>query len=231
MKTIGMIGGMSWESTLEYYRLLNEGVKSKLGGLHSAKILMYSVDFSEIEELQRTRDWAAATDVMLEIARGLEKAGAELLMICTNTMHRMAEEVQAGIGIPLLHIADAAAAEVRRRGLATVGLLGTRFTMEQDFYRGRLKDKHGIDVIIPSDPDMALVHNVIYNELCLGELRPESKKIFLGIIDKLADEGAEGIVLGCTEIPLLIKQEDTQLSVLNTTELHAAAAVEAALNF
>ena len=231
MKTIGMIGGMSWESTLEYYRLLNEGVKSKLGGLHSAKILMYSVDFSEIEELQRTRDWAAATDVMLEIARGLEKAGAELLMICTNTMHRMAEEVQAGIGIPLLHIADAAAAEVRRRGLATVGLLGTRFTMEQDFYRGRLKDKHGIDVIIPSDPDMALVHNVIYNELCLGELRPESKKIFLGIIDKLADEGAEGIVLGCTEIPLLIKQEDTQLPVLNTTELHAAAAVEAALNF
>ena len=229
MKTIGMIGGMSWESTLEYYRLLNEGVKAELGGLHSAKLLMYSLDFSGIEELQRLQDWERATEVMIGIARRLELGGAELLMICTNTMHKMADEVQAAIGVPLLHIADAAAAEIKHLGLNRVGLLGTRFTMEQDFYKGRLKDKHGIDVMIPSDTDMELVHNVIYNELCLGELKAESKKRFLKIIGRLADEGAEGIVLGCTEIPLLISQEDTELPVLNTTKLHAAAAVKASL--
>lgn len=230
MKTIGMIGGMSWESSLDYYRLMNEGIRTRLGGLHSAKTLMYSVDFEDIEILQHAQDWEKLTAVMVEIAKNLERAGAKLMMICTNTMHKMADEVEASIDIPLIHIADAAAEEIKRRGLKTVGLLGTRFTMEQDFYKGRLKSKHDIDVIIPSDDDMEIVHRVIYGELCLGKLRVESRNKFLDIINRLASKGAEGIVLGCTEIPLLIKQEDTVIPVFNTTQLHAAAAVSAALD-
>ena len=229
MKTIGMIGGMSWESTLEYYRLLNEGAKSRLGGLHSAEVLMYSVDFEEIEVLQHKQDWTALTAVMVDIARRLEAGGAELLMICTNTMHKMADDVQHAIDIPLLHIADAAAEEIKRCNMKKVGLLGTRFTMEQDFYRGRLKRKHGIDVVVPGDDDMDAVHSVIYNELCRGELRSESRRKFIEIMDSLTDSGAEGIILGCTEIPLLVNQNDTDIPLFNTTELHAAAAVGAAL--
>ena len=229
MKTIGMIGGMSWESSLEYYRLINEGVKTRLGGLHSAKTLMYSVDFEPIESLQRSGNWVEQTRILIDIARRLEGAGADLMMICTNTMHKMADDVQSNINIPLLHIADAAAAEIKRQGLGKVGLLGTRFTMEQDFYKGRLADQHGIDVAVPCSDDMNTVHGVIYNELCLGEFRLESKQKFIEIIDRLAEAGAEGIVLGCTEIPLLVKPEDVSLPIFNTTELHAEAAVVAAL--
>ena len=224
-----MIGGMSWESSLEYYRLLNEGVKAALGGLHSAEILMYSVDFEAIEVLQHKQDWKALTQLMVDIARGLESSGAELMMICTNTMHLMADDVQAAIDIPLLHIADAAADEIKRQNLHKAGLLGTRFTMTQDFYKGRLAQKHGIEVVTPDEDDMNTVHSTIYNELCLGELKPESKARFIEIINKLAASGAEGVVLGCTEIPLLIKPEDADLPIFNTTELHAAAAVRAAL--
>ncbi len=193
MKTIGMIGGMSWESSLEYYRLLNTGVKSALGGLHSAKTLMYSVDFEEIEALQHKEDWGELSRQMTEVAIMLENAGADMLMICTNTMHKMADDVQKNIGIPLLHIADAAAEEIKRRGFHTVGLLGTRFTMEQDFYRGRLKDRHGIDVIIPESSEMDIVHSVIYNELCLGELKDKSRDLFRNIISELEKAGAEGL--------------------------------------
>lgn len=229
MRTIGMIGGMSWESSLEYYRLLNEGVKAELGGLHSAEILMYSVDFEAIEVLQHKQDWKALTKLMVDIAQKLEKGGAELMMICTNTMHLMADDVQAAIDIPLMHIADAAADEIKRQNLHKVGLLGTRFTMTQDFYKGRLAQKYGIEVVTPDEDDMNTVHSTIYNELCLGELKPESKARFIEIIKKLAASGAEGVVLGCTEIPLLIKPGDADIPVFNTTELHAAAAVRAAL--
>ena len=229
MRTIGMIGGMSWESSLEYYRLINEGVKTGLGGLHSAECLMYSVDFEPIERLQHQGDWDAQTVILVDIARRLEGAGAELMMICTNTMHKMADDVQERINIPLLHIADAAADEIKRLGMKRVGLLGTRFTMEQDFYKGRLADNHGIDVLIPDSDDMDIVHNIIYNELCLGDFKPESKLRYIEIIKKLAAAGAEGVVLGCTEIPLLIKPEDSPIPVFNTTELHAEAAVKAAL--
>lgn len=225
-----MIGGMSWESSLEYYRLLNEGVKAGLGGLHSAKVLMYSVDFDEIEVLQHRQDWTTLTDRMVEIARNLEQAGAELMMICTNTMHRMADEVQGRINVPLLHIADAAAAGIKQQGLNKVGLLGTRFTMEQDFYKGRLLRNYGIEVVVPNEEDRNRVHSTIYNELCMGELKVESRQKFVEIIDRLAASGAEGIVLGCTEIPLLIGQEDTDVRLFNTTELHAAAAVSAVLS-
>jgi len=224
-----MIGGMSWESSLEYYRLINEGVKTGLGGLHSAECLMYSVDFEPIERLQHQGDWDAQTVILVDIARRLEGAGAELMMICTNTMHKMADDVQERINIPLLHIADAAADEIKRLGMKRVGLLGTRFTMEQDFYKGRLADNHGIDVLIPDSDDMDIVHNIIYNELCLGDFKPESKLRYIEIIKKLAAAGAEGVVLGCTEIPLLIKPEDSPIPVFNTTELHAEAAVKAAL--
>lgn len=229
MKTIGMIGGMSWKSSLEYYRLLNEMVKRELGGLHSAKTLMYSVDFAEIEALQHKDAWKELTKTMIDAARKLEKGGAELLMICTNTMHQMADEVEQSINIPLIHIADAAAGSIRKQKLKKVGLLGTRFTMEQSFYKGRLNDNHGIEVIVPDDEDMDAVHNIIYNELCQGELTVESRTRYLEIIEKLIGGGAQGIVLGCTEIPLLIKQEHVAVPVFDTTVLHAQAAIEAAL--
>jgi len=220
---------MSWESSMEYYRLINEGVKNRLGGFHSAKLIMYSVDFEEIERLQHQGDWEKLTSIMTGAASSLAGAGAELLLICTNTMHKMADETERAAGVPLLHIADAAAAAIKKQGLSKAGLLGTRFTMEQDFYRGRFLDRHGISTIIPDSADMDIVHDIIFNELCLGKVNDSSRKEYVRIINRLAKAGAEGIVLGCTEIPMLISQKDVQLPVFNTTELHAAAAVDASV--
>ena len=229
MKTIGMIAGMSWESSLEYYRLVNEGVKAGLGGLHSAKCVLVSVDFAEIEVLQREGRWDEATQAMIDVARQVQAGGADFLLICTNTMHKMAEEVQANIEIPLLHIADAAAEAIKARGLHKVGLLGTRFTMEENFYRGRLAEKYGLEVLIPNDADRAIVHRVIYEELVLGKIVPASKVEYQRIIANLIQQGAEGIILGCTEIGLLVKDEDSRVPLFDTTSIHAQAAVEMAL--
>jgi len=229
MKTIGMIGGMSWESSLVYYRFINEAVKERLGDLHSAKSLMYSVDFAEIEVLQREGRWQDATRVMIEAARAVEAGGADFLIICTNTMHKMADEVQASITIPLLHIADATAEAIQARGYRRIGLLGTRFTMEQDFYRGQLVEKYGLDVLIPESADREIVHRVIYDELVLGKIEPASKAEYLRIIATLGQAGAEGIILGCTEIGLLVSQADCSLPLFDTTRIHALAAVEYAL--
>jgi aspartate racemase len=229
MKTIGMIGGMSWESSLEYYRIINETVKERLGDLHSAKSLMYSVDFAEIELLQREGRWQEATRTMIEAAQAVEAGGADFLIICTNTMHKMADKVQESIAIPLLHIADATAEVVKAGGLQRIGLLGTRFTMEQDFYRGRLVEKYALDVLVPPEADRKIVHRVIYDELVLGKIEPASKAEYLRIIADLAQAGAEGIILGCTEIGLLVKQQDCSLRLFDTTRIHAMAAVEFAL--
>ena len=229
MKTIGLIGGMSWESSLEYYRIINELVKKKLGEPHSAKSIMYSVDFAEFENLQHQGNWNLLSDKMVKIAQKLEKAGADLVLICTNTMHKMAPEVQASINIPLLHIADAAADEIKKQNIKKIGLLGTNFTMEQDFYKGRLKEKHGIDVVIPEKEERKIIHNVIYKELISGLIKDQSRAKFIKIIKNLKVRGAEGVVLGCTEIPLLIKDKDVDIPVFNTTELHAIKAVEKSL--
>jgi aspartate racemase len=229
MKTIGMIGGMSWESSIEYYRIVNEAVKERLGDLHSAKCLMVSVDFAEIELLQRQDRWEEATQAMIEAARQVEAGGADFLIICTNTMHKMADQVQASLGIPLLHIADATAEAVKSRGLKRVGLLGTRFTMEGDFYRGRLVDKYSLEVLIPGPADREIVHRVIYEELVLGRIEPASKAEYLRIIAGLSAAGAEGIILGCTEIGLLVSQADSRLPLFDTTRIHALAAVQFAL--
>jgi aspartate racemase len=229
MKTIGMIGGMSWESSLEYYRIINEAIKDELGGLHSAKSLMFSVDFAEIEVLQREGRWEEATQAMIEAARHVEAGGADFLMICTNTMHKMADEVQSSIGIPLLHIADATAEAVKAQGLHKVGLLGTKFTMEEDFYRGRLVERHGLQVLIPHAEDRNIVHCVIYDELVLGRIEKKSKERYLKIIENLVRDGAEGIVLGCTEIGLLVKDKDSRVPLFDTTRIHALAAVKFAL--
>ena len=229
MKTIGLIGGMSWESSLEYYRIINETVKEKLGGLHSAKSLMYSVDFEEIETLQHQGKWDEATKLMIDAAQRLERAGADFVIICTNTMHKMADDVQKAIKTPLLHIADVTAKKVKERGLGKVGLLGTRFTMEQDFYKGRLKT-HGIDVVIPDEAHRQTVHDIIYNELCLGEIKEKSKAEFREVIEGLVSKGAEGIILGCTEIPLIVKQKEYDIPLFDTTRIHAVAAVEYAIN-
>lgn len=229
MKTIGLIGGMSWESSLEYYRILNETVKERLGGLHSAKCIMYSVEFAEIEMLQHAGRWDEAAQKMVEAGQSLERAGADFLVLCTNTMHKLAPELEAGVSIPLLHIADATAEAIKTAGISRVGLLGTRFTMEQAFYRQRLEEKHRLQVFIPDDADRELVHNVIYGELCLGVVKPESRRGFVAIIDKLVASGAQGIILGCTEIESLIRQEDTTMPVFPTTRIHATAAVDYAL--
>lgn len=229
MKTIGLIGGMSWESSLEYYRIINEMTKQKLGGFHSAKSVLYSVDFEEIERLQHRGRWDELTQVMVRAAQSLERAGAELIVICTNTMHKMADDVQASIGIPLLHIADATANQITLQNLHTVGLLGTKFTMEQDFYKGRLSEKFGLKVLIPSDDEREIVHSVIYNELCLGEVKESSRAEYIRIINNLATRGAQGIILGCTEIPLLVKQRDVSVPIFDTTTIHAKHAVEMAL--
>ncbi|MBN1148064.1 MAG: aspartate/glutamate racemase family protein [Anaerolineales bacterium] len=229
MKTIGMIGGMSWESSIEYYRIVNQATRERLGVLHSAKSVMVSVDFAEIEALQRQGDWDQATQMMIAAARQVEQGGADFMIICTNTMHRMAEAVQASIGIPLLHIADATAAKIKAEGLQTIGLLGTRFTMEQDFYRGRLVERHSLQVLIPSEAQRQVVHRVIYDELVQGQVNPASKAQYIEIIAELAERGAQGIILGCTEIGLLVKQADCSTPLFDTTYIHAVAAVEYAL--
>ena len=229
MKTIGLIGGMSWESSIEYYRIINETVKARLGGLHSARSIMYSVDFAEIEALQHQGRWDKATEMMIDAARRVERGGADFVIICTNTMHRMADQVQAQIRIPLLHIADATAASIRARGMKRIGLLGTRFTMEEEFYKGRLVDKHGLDVIIPADAEREIVHRVIYDELVLGQIRPASQEQYVRIMARLAAQGAEGIILGCTEIGLLVGDQDSPVPLFDTTRIHAVAAVEYAL--
>jgi aspartate racemase len=229
MKTIGLLGGMSWESSLEYYRIINEAVKARLGGLHSAKSIMYSFDFAEIEALQRQGDWQTATERMIEAAQSIERGGADFLLICANTMHKMADEVQACISIPLLHIADPTAEAIRAQGLRRVGLLGTRFTMEEPFYRGRLLSGHGLEVIVPGEAERETVHRVIYDELCQGIIRPESRDAYNSVIQSLAEQGAEAVILGCTEIGLLVRQEDSPVPLFDTTRLHAEAAVAYAL--
>ena len=229
MKTIGLIGGMSWESSLEYYKIINEATKKKLGGLHSAKSLMFSFDFHEIEELQNKGDWQSATEMMIKAAGDLEKGGAEMLLICTNTMHKMADEVAASVSIPLLHIADTTAQVIRAQGLKNVALLDTKFTMKEDFYKGRLEERYGIAVVVPDETDRQIIHDIIYSELCLGEIKETSRQSYLSIIKKLEAAGAEGVILGCTEIPLLVKQADVDIPVFDTTRIHAEAAVEFAL--
>jgi aspartate racemase len=229
MKTIGMIGGMSWESSAEYYKLVNEEIHQTLGGVHSAKSVMVSVDFAEVETLQKSGRWDEATQMMVAAARQVEAAGADFLLICTNTMHKMADEVQAAVHIPLLHIADAAAEAALAQGIHTVGLLGTRFTMQGDFYKRRLADKFGLKVYTPVADDQDIVHNIIYDELVVGKILPNSKAAYQKIILKLAEQGAEGIILGCTEIGLLVQQSDCSLPLFDTTLLHAHAAVQYAL--
>ena len=224
-----MIGGMSWESSLEYYRIMNQAVKEKLGGFHSAQCLLYSVDFNNVEKLQHQGDWESLTRLMIEAAQRVKNAGADFLIICTNTMHKMADAVQSAVQIPLLHIADVAAEAVKANRQNRVGLLGTKFTMEQDFYKGRLKDVHGIDVLIPGDEERQAVHDILYNELCLGEIRELSREKFQSIIHNLVERGAQGVVLGCTEIPLIVRQEDYDIPLYDTTSLHATAAVDFAL--
>jgi aspartate racemase len=228
MKRIGLLGGMSWESSAEYYRLVNELVRDRLGGLHSADCVLRSVDFAEIEELQVAGRWDEAGALLAECARELEAAGAEVLVLCTNTMHKVADAIEHASAIPLLHLADATAAAARSAGLARVGLLGTRFTMEQDFYRDRLAS-HGLEVVVPDAADRGLVHRVIYEELCLGIVRDDSRAAYVGVIERLVDAGCEGVILGCTEIELLIDQADSPVPVLATTRLHAEAAVDWAL--
>jgi len=229
MKTIGLIGGMSWESTVPYYRQVNEGIKARLGGLHSARVVLYSVDFHEVEQLQHAGDWAAAGDMMADAARRVQAAGADLLVLCTNTMHKVAPQIEAAVSIPLLHIADATGAAITAAGHRTVGLLGTRFTMEQDFYRQRLQQAHGLQVIVPEADDRTVVHDVIYEELCRGVIRDDARAAYRRIMDDLVACGADAIILGCTEIGLLVGSQDARVPLFDTTALHASAAVEAAL--
>lgn len=226
---MGMIGGMSWESSLEYYRIVNETMKNRLGGFHSAKCLLYSVDFAEVEKLQHLGHWDELTRLMVDAARKLEIAGADFLIICTNTMHLMADEVRSNVRVPILHIVDVTAEAILADGLKRVGLLGTKFTMEQEFYKGRLRDKHGLDVLIPGDEERQVVHDILYSELCLGEIKERSKDKFKSIIQDLVGEGAQGVILGCTEIPLIVSQDDYDIPVYDTTALHAKAAVDFAL--
>ena len=230
MKTVGLLGGMSWESSVGYYRAINEGVKKALGGLHSAKIAMYSVDFEPIEKLQNSGDWVGAAEILSQAAMNIQLAGADFLLICTNTMHKVAPQIEASINIPLLHIADATAEVLVKSGISTVGLLGTAFTMEQDFYKGRLEDNHGLTVLIPSQEDIKIIHDVIYKELCLGVLNQASKSEYLRIIKQLASQGAEAVILGCTEIGMLISQSDTDVKLFDTTYIHAQKAVELAID-
>lgn len=229
MKTIGLIGGLSWESSIEYYRIINEEINKRLQGLHCAKSVMYSFDFEEIVSLQHQGRWDEATALMVEAARCVERGSADLLLICTNTMHKMADQVQSCINIPLLHIADVTAEKILAQGLKTVGLLGTAFTMEQDFYTGRLARRYGLEVLVPDEEERKIVHDVIYKELCVGVIHESSKEAYKQIIASLVARGAEAIILGCTEIMLLLKQEDSPVPLFDTTTLHAQAAVAYAL--
>ena len=229
MKAIGLIGGMSWESSSEYYRIINEEVKQRLGGFHSAKCILFSVDFEEIEICQRNGEWAKTAQILTDATRSLEAAGADFIVLCTNTMHKVAEEIQTGIGIPFLHIADITAQQVLSNGIKTIGLLGTRYTMEQDFYKSRLETQ-GIRVLIPNESDREIVNNVIYNELCLGQIMAESRSRYKRIIADLIEKGADGIILGCTEIGLLVKPEDSKVPLFDTTLIHALGAVNYALD-
>jgi len=229
VKVIGLIGGMSWESTVPYYREINQTIKERLGGLHSGRIILYSVDFHDIERLQQSGDWAAAGLMLAGVAQAVEKAGADILVLCTNTMHRVAPAVEAAVTIPLLHIADATAAEIRAAGVSTVGLLGTRFTMEQGFYKNRLDQDFGLKVLIPGDPDREIVHRIIYDELCLGRIIDESRMQYRRIMADLVKQGAEAIILGCTEITLLVGPTDATVPLFDTTCIHARKAAEWAL--
>jgi aspartate racemase len=230
MKTIGLIGGMSWESSVDYYRIINEETRNILGGSHSSKCLMYSFDFHEIEELQNKNSWEELTKEMVLQADNLKKAGADFIVICTNTMHIMAPDIEKRTGLKVLHIADVTGEEIKRKSIGKVALLGTKFTMEGTFYKKVLKDKHDIDVVIPNDEDREVIHNIIYNELVRGIIKDDSRQKYIKIIDKLMDKGAEGVVLGCTEIPLLIKQKDVSIPIFNTTEIHSKAAVRYAID-
>jgi len=230
MKTIGLVGGMTWHSTVDYYRLINEDVQRRLGGSASARCVLYSVEFGEFEKLQEAGDWDRLTALMVDAAIRVETAGADFLVICANTMHRAAEAVAAALAIPLLHIADAAAAEIRRTQVKTVGLLGTRYTMEQDFYRKRLETKHGLRVLVPDEKERTRIHDIIYSELGHGIIKDSSRAEYLEIIERLRGRGAEGVILGCTEIPLLVKPGDTPVALYDTTALHAKAAVDAAFD-
>lgn len=229
MKTIGLIGGMSWESTVSYYQIINEEVKRRLGGLHSAKVILYSVEFDEIEKCQSNGDWEKSGDILGNAAKGLEAAGADFILICTNTMHKVAPQIQSMIHIPIIHIADATAEELEKCQIRSVGLLGTKYTMTQEFYKQRLIDR-GIDVVIPDVEDIDVVNDIIFQELCIGKIKEESRKKFQKIIDSLKDKGADGVILGCTEIGLLIHQADSSLPVFDTIVIHAKRAVEIALN-
>ena len=228
MKTIGLIGGMSWESTVTYYEVVNEVVKERLGGLNSAKVLLYSVNFEEIEKRQVSGDWDECAEILGTAAQNLEKAGADFIIICTNTMHKVAPQMQEMINIPIVHIAEATAEELKKKEIKKVALLGTKYTMTQDFYRGKLVEA-GLKVLIPDEDGVAMINDVIFNELCLGELKETSKAAFVKEIEKLAEQGAEGVILGCTEIGLLIKQEDVKIPVFDTTLIHATKAAEMAL--
>ncbi|EKO3457009.1 aspartate/glutamate racemase family protein [Vibrio fluvialis] len=229
MKTIGMIGGMSWESTLSYYKAINEGVKAALGGLNSAQICLYSVNFEPIEKLQHEGKWDETAQLLAQAAKSVEAGGADFLLICTNTMHKVAPEIEAQISIPILHIADATAKQLQQDGIKRVGLLGTRFTMEQEFYKGRLQQQFGIDVLIPDAEQRQQVHRVIYEELCLGTIRPESRAQYVEIVEDLHRRGAQAVILGCTEIALLIQHHDTDVPLYDTTKIHAEQAVQLAL--
>jgi aspartate racemase len=229
-KVIGLIGGMSWESSSEYYRIINQTVRERLGGLRSARCLMWSFDFGEIEALQHAGRWDDATALMIDAAQRLERGGADFFLICTNTMHRMADQVQAAVRIPLLHIADPTAERIKAQGIQRVGLLGTAFTMEQEFYKGRLQSRFGLDVLVPETEDRATVHRIIYEELVQGRVEVESREAYRGVIARLVERGAEAVILGCTEIMLLVKPEDSRVSLFDTTGIHAEAAVDRALS-
>lgn len=230
MRVLGLIGGMSWESTAIYYRHLNEQVRDRKGGLHSARLLLHSLDFAEVAERQHAGDWAGAAEILVDAARRLERGGAQALVICTNTMHKLAEQVQAAVDLPLIHIVDATAAAIKAAGRARPALLATRFTMEEAFYAGRLRERHGLDPLIPDEADRALVHRVIYDELCRGEIRPASRDAYRRVVDTLVARGADSLILGCTEIAMLIGQADVPVPVFDTTRLHAEAAVDFALS-
>jgi aspartate racemase len=229
MKTIGLIGGMSWESSVEYYRFINEYTRTKLGGLHSAKSVMASVDFAEVEVLQHEGRWEEAGQLLSGVAQSVERAGAEIVILCTNTMHKVADAVQAGISIPLLHIADPTAERIQTQGFKRVGLLGTRYTMEENFYKGRLSQKFGLEVLVPTAPEREIVHRVIYDELCVGKVEAASHAHYVRVIDNLITAGAQAIILGCTEIELLIKPSECRVPAFDTTRIHAEAAVDWAL--